>query len=248
MKAKLMASGIFVASCMLAHGAMSPDDLLRAVDQMSPEQAHQLQQKLEAKLWDPVPQGFFTEMAVDIGVGYSSLDKVDLASLSLSSDGLEIDEVSGIDLSLLWRLFGDRFRFGLRLGSRTARDSAFPRAGYSRAELAGGGLSLVTNYQWIRSDSWLLWTEVAPGVGSIEIETVDTPAGQSTTLRSFDGSYGFVDVQAGASWRVNRVLSLFLSGGHRFAESMNLDEGGRTTALKVDASGFAGRAGLGINF
>jgi hypothetical protein len=232
----------------LAHGEVSPADLIQAVDQMSPEQAHELQQKLEAKLWEPVPQGFFTRMAVDIGVSYSSLDRVDLAPLSLSSGRLDVDEVSGMDVSLLWRLFSERFRFGLRFGSWAARDSDFGEAGYSRADVVGGNLSLVANYQWIRSDSWLVWTEVAPGAGSIAVETVDTPADQSTTLRSFDGSFGLLDLQAGASWRFNRVLCLFLSGGYRFAESLDLDEGGRATTVEVDARGPVGRFGLGVNF
>ncbi len=248
MKTRLLAAVLLVSWGTLAHGEVSPEDLIQAVDRMSPEQAHDLQQKLEAKLWEPVPQGFFTRMAVDIGVAYSSLDNVDLASLSLSSGGMDVDEVSGMDVSLLWRLFSERFRFGLRFGSWAARDSDLSEAGYSRAEVVGGNLSLVANYQWVRSDSWLVWTELAPGAGSIAVETVDTPAHQPTTLRSFDRSFGQLDLQAGASWRFNRVLCLFLSGGYRFAESLNLGEGGRATALEIDASGFTARGGLGVNF
>jgi len=44
------------------------------------------------------------------------------------------------------------------------------------------------------------------------------------------------------------VLTLFLSAGYRFAESVDLEEGGRTSGVKFDASGFSGRFGLGVNF
>jgi hypothetical protein len=114
--------------------------------------------------------------------------------------------------------------------------------------VAGGSLSLAANYQWVRSDSWLLWTEIAPGVGSVALETVDTPNGEATTLRSFDGSFTQVDLQGGVSWRFNPVLTLFLSAGYRFAESVDLEEGGKTSEVKFDASGFSGRFGLGVNF
>jgi len=248
MKASRILAVLFLIWAVGAHGETSPDDLIRAVDQMTPEQVHEFQQKLEAKMWKPVPQGFFTRMAVDLGVSYSSLHTVNLSSLSLSGGEMDVDQVSGLDLGLLWRLFDERFRFGLRFGSWAATDSNLGEAGYSRADVAGGSLSLAANYQWVRSDSWLLWTEIAPGVGSVALETVNTPSGEATTLRSFDGSFAQVDLQGGASWRLNPVLSLFLSAGYRFAESVDLEEGGRTSAVKFDASGFTGKLGLGVNF
>jgi len=229
-------------------GEVSPDDVIRAVDQMTPEQVQDFQQKLEAKMWKPVPQGFFTRMAVDVGVSYSSLDTVDLSSVSLSGGRMDVDSVSGLDLGVLWQVFSDRFRFGLRFGGLASTDSNLAGAGYSRADVAAGNASLAANYQWVRSDSWLLWTEIAPGAGSAAIETVDTPAGQATTLRSFDGSFGLLDLQAGVSWRFNPVLALSLSGGYRFAESVDMEEGGRTSGVEFDASGFNGRGGLAVNF
>ena len=239
---------LVLAWVVMARGEVTPEELIQAVNQMSPEQVQEFQQKLEAKLWKPVPEGFFSRMAVDLGVSYSSLDTVNLTSLSLSGGRMDVDRVGGLDLGLLWRMFGDRFRVGLRVVGWGATDSNLGEAGYSRADVAGGNLSFAANYQWVRSESWLLWTEIAPGAGSVAIETVNTPTGQATTLRSFDGSFGQVDVQTGASLRFNPVLTLFLSGGYRFAESVNLEEGGRTSDVKFDASGFSGRLGLGMNF
>lgn len=52
----------------------------------------------------------------------------------------------------------------------------------------------------------------------------------------------------GVSLRLNPVISVFLSGGYRVSESVNLEEGGSETVLEFDASGWMGRFGLGINF
>lgn len=233
---------------VMAQGEVTPEELIRGVDKMSPEQVRDLQQKLESKLWQPVPPGFFSRMAVDFGLSSSSLDTVDLRSISRSGGGLVIDQVSGADFGLLWRLHNDQLRLGFRGSSWGATDSNLGEAGYSRVDLTGGSIALVVNYQWVRSSSWLFWTELAPGSGNVEVEAVDTPAKEPTTLRWFDSSFSQVDIQAGASWRFNPVLTLFLSGGYRFAENVDLKEGGRKSAVKLDASGVSGRIGLGVNF
>ena len=243
-----IAAVLLLLGSVPASGEVTPDDLIQAVDQMSPEQVYEFQQKLEAKLWKPVPQGFFTRMAVDIGVSYSALDTVDLSSVTLSGGSMDVDAVGGIDLSLLWRILNERLRLGVRFGNWAAMDSNLADAGYTRAEVTGGNVSLVANYQLVRSDSWLLWAEVAPGAGAIAIEMVDTPTGEATTLRSLDGSFGQVDVLGGVSLRLNPVIACFLTAGYRFAESVDLEEGGKTTAMEVDATGFNARTGLGVNF
>lgn len=248
MKANRLVIGSFLLGVAMANAEIKPDDLIRAVNQMSPEQANEFQQKLEARMWKPIPQGFFTRMAADVAISSASLDSVKLSSISLSGGDMDVDQVGGLDLGLLWRIFNDRFRFGFRLGSWAVADSNLGPAGYSRAEVAGGSFSLAANYQWVRSESWLLWTEVALGSGTVAIETVDTPIGHATTIRELGGTFGQADVQIGASWRFNPVLSLFLSGGYRMAESVDLDEGGQTSSVKFDASGFNSRVGLGVNF
>lgn len=231
-----------------AHAEVSPDELIRAVDRMSPEQAHSLQRTLEAKLWKPVPGGFFHRLAVDLNASCSVFDEVGIGALSLSGGGLDMDVVTGGDVGLLWRVAGDRLRVGLRMDSWSVRDANLGEGGYSRADLSGSGLGLAVNYQWVRAKSWLLWTEVVPTAAGVELETVDTPRGAATTLREFDGTYGAVDVRAGVALRFNPALSLLLSGGYRFAESIDLEEGGREGPVEFDASGFTGRIGLGINF
>jgi len=236
---------------LLARGAyaeVTPEQVLEAVDKMTPEQVLALSQKLESKVWKPIPEGFFTRAAFDIGVSGSSLDKVDLKSVPLSGGKLTVDEIDGLDLGLLWRIGGEHFRLGLRMSAWDTYDSNLGEGGYSRVEISGGSVALAANVQAIRTDKFLLWAEVAPGGSWVAIDTVDTPSGQATTLRQLDASFGQVDVTAGASWRMNRILSFSASGGYRFAESVTLEEGGQKIDARLDASGYLGRIALGFNF
>ncbi len=237
-----------MAGICTAQSAVSPEDLLAAFDQMTPEQVYELEQKLEAKLWQPIPEGFFTRMAIEFGGSYAELDTVDLSSVTLSGGNMDVSEAAGPSFGLFWRMRNERFRLGLRADAWSATDSNLSDEGYSRADLDGGTISLAAQYQWIRSDRWLMWTELAPGIGFVVLDTVDTPAGQATTLRRFDGTFTHVSVQGGVAWRMNPVLSLMVSGGYRFAESVTLDEGGRSTRVDVDPSGFSSRFGIGLNF
>ncbi|MCE9616249.1 MAG: hypothetical protein K8T26_18405 [Lentisphaerae bacterium] len=248
MKIASIVGALLVTASVAAAADVSSEDLLKAVDQMSPEQAHAFSQKLEAKLWKPVPEGFFGRMAVDLGVTGSQLDKVNLNGVSQSGGERDVESASGMDIGLLWRAYSPRLRLGVRLESWAATDDNLGAGGYTRVDLQGGGLLAVINYQWVRSDHWLVWTEVGGGGGGVALDTVDTPVGQATTLRSFDGTYGMGSAQAGAAWRLNRAIALFASGGYRLAESVELDEGGQDTAVEVDASGPSGRVGLGVNF
>lgn len=247
MKMKYLIVGVALALVAPFARGVSPEDLINAVDAMTPEQVQLFQQKLEARFWEPVPEGFFTRMGVDVAATVSTPDKANLSSVSLSGGPMDLDTVAGASFGLLWRVTNERLRLGLRVDQGVAMDSNLTDAGYSRVTLNTGTMSLAVNVQCLRTDRWLLWTEVAPGFGYVEVETVNTPTGQPTTIRSLDQAFSHVDLVAGVSWRMNPVLSLFLSGGYRVAESVDLDEGGRSTPVAFDASGFTGRLGLGIN-
>jgi hypothetical protein len=231
-----------------ARAELTPEELLQTVDRMNPDQVLALSKKLEARFWEPIPSGFFMRMALDLGVSAGPIDSTGVEDLSLSGGAMDLEDVGGVDVGLLWRFNNPRYKLGLRFGSFMAEDSNLRETGYSRAELTGGHVTIPLNVQWVRCPRWMLWTEAAVGVGNAQLDTVDTPAGEATTMRRFDGDYVLADVQAGVSVRLNPAISLFLSGGYRFAESVKLEEGGRETGHELDMSGGFGRVGVGFNF
>ncbi len=240
-------SGVVLAA-VVTRGAVTPQDVLDAVDRMTPEQVVELYQKLDARLWRPIPAGFFTRLGADVALSATSIDSVDLPALRLSAGDLDLEQAGGADFGLLWRVSAQRLRVGLRLSSIAARDSDLEATGYSRAELAAGAVALAINHQWIRTAHWLVWTEAAPGWAAVRLETIDTPAGGPTTLREFDGAYAQLVLQAGVALRFNPALALSLAAGYRFCDSVELEEGGRKSGLELDASGWVTRLGLAVNF
>lgn len=227
---------------------VSPDDVLRAIDQMTPEQVMALSHKLESRFWEPIPTGFFTRMAIDVAVGGSQVHATGVDRMALSGGTMDVDDPAGVDIGILWRFNDPRQKMGIRFGSLTARDSNLGDAGYSRADLVGSHVVVPWHMQWLRSASFSLWTEASVGVGYVQIDTVDTPAGSGSTVRTLDREFVQGDLQAGASWYLNPAVNVFLAGGYRFADSVQLEEGGRKTDLKYDGSGPFGRIGLGVNF
>jgi len=229
---------------------LTPEELIRAVDKMTPEQTVELMQRFDAKFWQPIPLGFFRRMAVDVGLSWSRPDSLTGSILDSASASPDLDQWGGLDFSILWRVDSRRTRLGLRFSSWAARDADMQAAGYTRAEALASQIALGLNYQWFTSPTspWIVWTEVSPGWATYELDVVNTPTGAATTWRTFEASYGFLDLFAGFSFRFNRALCLLVSGGYRFSDSADLDEGGRDVGSTIDTSGPVVRVGLGVNF
>jgi hypothetical protein len=226
----------------------TPDDILKAVDQMSPEQVQALSDKLQARYWEPIPGGFFTRMAAVGSISGSTYDKVDLSSASLSSSDLDLESVGGAEFELLWWIFSKNSHIGFKFGSAESRDSALTAPGYSSAALLNNSIGLVANHQFIRGEHWQLWSELGVGAASFALNTINTPAGEGTTIHEYDGSYAFVDLELGVSLRLNPVISIFGAGGYTFADTASIDEGDVEGMTEIDASGARVRAGLSFNF
>lgn len=227
----------------------TPEDILRAVDQMTPEQAHELQRKIAKRQWDPVPGGFFDRLAIRGSFNVQSVKDIDLAALNLSSgNDLDLDVMGGGEFTVLWQLFSDRFRTGFKGAALYAEDSDISTAGYSRVELNQNAAALVANYQLVRADKFLWWTEAGLGGGSITMEVLDTPSGGSSTLLEYEKDYGLAELSTGIEWRFNSELSLNVHVGYQFAEEIELEQAGQKTALSIDPSGVKGGLGLSYNF
>jgi len=251
MKGKVIQFGVAAILCgwlVSAAGAkeeIAPEDMIEAVRQMTPEQAHEYQSLLAAQAWEPVPEGLFTKLGLVIGASASSLDEVGLPA-GMANE-LDLTDVSGSEISLLWAL-NPLLRVGLKFGGWYAEDSALSGAGYSSGELAMGTLGLLLNYQVVRTARWLVWGGLDAGGGGAELETVNTPAGEATTLRRFTAEFGYATPEIGVAWRINPLLSISASGGYRFAGGTEFDEGGEDGDLSLNASGAVGSLALTLNF
>lgn len=129
-----------------------------------------------------------------------------------------------------------------------SQDSDLTAAGYSRGELDAAAVSLALNYRLIEKQRWAVWGELDVGGGAAELRTVNTPTGESTTARYYEGDFLLANAQVGVAWRLNPLVSLYGSGSWRFASSDRLEEGGQESAVEFDPSGIGVQVGLGVNY
>ncbi|TAN36757.1 MAG: hypothetical protein EPN23_08075 [Verrucomicrobia bacterium] len=247
LKMMLVAATLVLLPCGL-RAEVGAQDLLNAVDKMTPDEAQLFYQKMESKFWKPLPEGFFTRMSVSVAAEGSGIAKVNPDGLSKTGGELDMKRASGGDITILWNVIDPKLRLGVELGSLLASDSKLEDGNYARMELQSGLGALVVNYQLVKRTHWYLFTQATAGVGGARLETLDTPKGQASTIRSYDASFTWAQLQAGAAWRPNPVLTLFLSGGYRFAERVDLKEGGDAHHGQLDLSGASGRLGVAFNF
>lgn len=247
MKLLIATAAVTLLTCS-ARAETSAQDLLNAVDKMTPEEAQLFQQKLAAKYWQPLPEGFFTRMSVSLAGEVSGLAKVSPGVQSPAAAKLDLKRAGGGEVALLWNVLDPKLRIGFEFGSLVASDSKLEDGSYARSDLLGGLGGVVANYQLVRQEHWNLFTQASLGVGGAQLDTLDTPKGQATTIHSYDGSFAWAQLQAGIAWRPNSVLTFFASGGYRFASRVDLSEGGEEHHGKLDVSGATGRLGLAFNF
>lgn len=228
--------------------AVKAEDLIKIVDEMTPEQAYEFQNKLEASGFKPIPKGFFSRLTFDVSGGVGKLDSVDLSGITLSAGSLNVDEVSGQRVGLAWKFYDDMLRVGFSAAEWRAEDSLLSGGAYSQAELQAKDFTITVAGQWVRTQHLLLWTKLGAGVGAVDLDIVDTPAGNGSTVRKLNAEFPVLDVEVGAAWRFNPVFSLGLSGGYRFSEEVNFEEGGKEIGATIDPSGFTARVGLNVNF
>lgn len=129
-------------------------DLLQEVDQLTPEQAYEFQQRLGAKMLEPIPAGFFTNLSTSITSQVVLSDAKEFKSFidSRFSSPNKLDKVQSVNMDVLWRL-GEGFRLGFEMGFMTASATA----------------ELVTNtFQSINLKSLLTMAKVGYKVGLSE--------------------------------------------------------------------------------
>lgn len=228
--------------------AVSAEDLIRIADGMTPEQSYEFQNKLEASSLKPIPKGFFSRLTLDVSSGASQFDRVDLSGVTLSAGSLSVDEVDGQRLGVAWKFFDGMLRVGFSTTKWQAEDSLLSDGKYSQAELKATDSTLTVAGQWIRTKNLLLWTKLGAGAGAVDLDIVDTPAGSGSTVRKLNAEFPVLDLEIGAAWRFNPIVSLAFSGGYRFSDEVNFEEGGTEIGAKIDPSGYIARVGLNVNF
>lgn len=241
--------GCVATLCVMGHAwaETTPDEIVAAVDKMTPEQAQELFHSVAKKMHENKGERRGSGLGLALSTAYASFDKVEVPFSTSAGEKLNIDEPWGAQLDITSRCRCERMRWGLRLAGWTPQDADISDAGYTRATLAAYEVSVLANVQLVRKPRFLVWGEAAGGRGSAALETLDTPAGEASTLRELTANYWVGDVRAGVAWRSRPGCAVFGTGGYRFANDTKWKEADRDTSARLDTSGFVASIGVAFN-
>lgn len=223
---------------------VAPEELIKAVDAMTPEQARELRHTLGEKL-APSPRASFY-----IAPSMSKYNKTGVEEgVKFSADEPDVSKIMGLAIGFTCEVL-PMVRIGPELGLNSVMDSDYKKdRGYSRATLQTVDGALVVQVKPMGFRHGSLWLDAAGGYGSAWLETLNTPSSEndSSTVREKSAGYWFVTPRLGAAWKLGRYAALFGTAGYRFAESVSMKQGGESTGPSFDSSGYEFRLGLGFN-
>lgn len=99
---------------------IAPEDLVKAVDKMTPEQAHQLKRELDNKSRQTRKYAWFSRFSVEFAAVWERFDKYGIENESFSADKPDLEKSMGGVLALQWKpldYLGLGVEFGFYAGS-----------------------------------------------------------------------------------------------------------------------------------
>lgn len=237
--------GLLSVSVTALAAESTPDELIKTVEKMTPDQLIQLNKIVRDKYSEKYGEPF-SRFGINFDYDLIGFKKTGVEDMTFSGGDMNLDAMMGGTISLYWRC-KSMLQLGVEYQGFTGWDANRNRNGYSDADFAGYMSGLSANYHVLRMEQFGLWVNLTGGYGEIALETLNTPAGESSEMRRYRQSYFFGKAGVGAQWRLTHWFSVFASGGYRLAEKVELKEGGDKTGFDLDASGYEAKVGIGFN-
>ena len=220
--------------------------LFEDVDNLTPEQAYYLMDKLQMKVIEGTPPegmggGF------ELGVLNPSLSNLN-NSLPAALKKFPVMIVYGGT----WRhSFTERFQMGMYGGGGITGTSDKGLTGdVEEAALSLGIFEALLSYKPIIQDNFEAYLDLGLDYLIAGYTRTSTPNGQATTIHSWDGSTFGSRFGMGAKIRFNPVFAIGGDLSYLSAKIQNLKEAGTVdpTMSEIDLSGFLGKIGLQFHF
>jgi opacity protein-like surface antigen len=246
-RAAIAAMAVVAAGLGVQAADLSPEDLIKAVDKMTPEQAHQVKRELDSKSRQTRSYAWLSQFSVEFAGVWERFDKYGIENERFSADKPDLEKSMGGALALQWKPL-DYLGLGVEYGFYAGSDKDLSNGSYSSAKLLGSHTAARIRLEFLKQRYVLAWADASVGMGSVAIETVDTPRGQATTLREYDADYWFATPAVGLAFRCTEGFSIFGQAGYRFCEKVDLKQGGsKLSDRELDGSGVELRLGVGFN-
>lgn len=241
---KIIFSILFISTSAFA-------SLMDEVDQLTPEQAYEINQKIQGKILDPVPIEFFTKMSFSMSANYLMADpKVFKNSLDTRfNKGNDLDSVNLVSMDLLWRI-SESLRLGMEIGYLNSGVSTELASQLFQSINLFSTLAFAkVAYKVSISDSLSLLPYAGIGAVSTRASTETSSDSNTTSLGAvathksdiYGSNFGF-KVGTSFNYELNKVFSIGLDVSMLQDKVSKLKRSGITEVAspsELDLSGFA---------
>jgi hypothetical protein len=223
--------------------------LVDEVDKLTPEQAYQFEQKLGAKVLEPVPQSFFTEMTAAFGGGFGVYDPKTFNDY-LSPNQAKIDTTSLLKVNLMWKL-SSHFLFGLIATYEGVHQAHSPSAGvFHNLSVAAPAADIAAGFRVDLSDHFFLVPTL--GIGAITAfvnEETTNDAKLTTYSLRYSGTAFHALVELPLYLRLNRIWSLGLTNAFQLGNITGMEraEDHPASVPNLSLTGYQGTLTLAFN-
>lgn len=224
-------------------------DLVDQVDELSPDRAYLLMNKLQAKVFEPVPEGFFTKLSVNVSSGSAFVDpKAYKARLHPNFN--DLDHLMTMKVNLLWKT-QSAFSFGFMLGGQMGREAEeIAAAIFESVSIRSGFFDLGVSCRLDLDESFFIAPALGVGViGAGFREETTNDLSQNTYIFRASGIAPHLLVEVPLHYRLNPVWTLNLTNVFQFANVTKLDRirDVRASVPTLNLSGYQLMFGIGLN-
>jgi hypothetical protein len=159
MKIQRIVAGVALLSSITAWAGLVED-----IDKLTPEEAHAVTTKLQAKTLQPIPESFFTRLSLGVSFG-ATIGNPSAFDATLNSVHGNFKSLDWADASLTWKI-DTRYLLGFDVGGLMRQsDKQIAASTVEKVNFGGGYFHFQAGYQIPLGQDWLL--APAAGLGGI---------------------------------------------------------------------------------
>lgn len=232
---------LFLAIFIMSFGFAST--LEEQVDALTPEEAFRIMNKLKAKQYEPIPEGFFTKLSLSTSFGIQSSKQDDFYSSvnSKFSDDDNHEMPSFFRASLLWH-YSEKVRLGIGFGIFGNELTKETSTGvFEEVNLSGSYLQLEASRIFNLSQKLSLLPMI--GVGFLQADAMTKKSDdntESTYLYEYEGADLMASAVIGLNYKLNKVFHIGVEGGYLYSVVDDLKRSGEVDISNPSELDFGG--------
>ncbi len=225
-------------------------DLVKDVDQLSPEQAYEVMTKLQAKVLQPIPETFFTRLTVSVDGGAGAVNPKSYNDYLTARGGNKVNTLGVGKARILWRV-SDNLLFGAIFSGSMSHQTREQQTGvYYRHSLLASSVDLALGYRIALSENFFIAPTLgAGGVFARVTEATTNDTNSSTYVLRYMGMAPHAMVELPIYYRLNRVWSIGFTNAVQVGNIAKFyrAEDRRSQTPNLSVTGYQGTLSIAFN-